>query len=93
MNMIENASGPDRGRAPFESLSRRTDLAVDYIAELAEQRRLHELADSHGDIGRPLTLAEALRRLGRIRQMPCDRLSPQARLVVLAARKAKWNDD
>ena len=68
---------------------------MDHIVELAGAGRLGELFDSRGHVGRPLTPAEALRRLDRIKHTPAATrtLSPAAAKVILRHWMSKWDKE
>ncbi len=89
----EYASGTRSSRKAFESLAARSGLPLHQIVALAEENRLNELFDEYGHIGRPLTPAEALRRLDAKRYGPGDEKppSPAAALGHLRARMAEWD--
>ncbi len=90
MATTEYADSRSRDITPLAGLSKRTGLPLGRIVELAEQRRLGELFDDHGHIGRPLTPQEALRRLEKTRCAPGD-VPPQTRdrLAHIAALKVR----
>jgi hypothetical protein len=88
----EYASAGALGLSAYEGLAQRTGKPLARIVELATQDRLGELFDARGNVGSPLTPAEALRRLDRIRHDPSARpqSSPGQLIGELRARKLLW---
>lgn len=95
MSSTEFAAGGRRGLSPYEGLAARTGKPLARIVELASQNRLGELFDSRGIlVGRPLTPAEALRNLDRIRYSPGQEpRSPAALIGELRARQVIWAEE
>ena len=80
-----SANGPGP-RSALEGLAKRSGRPLSEIVDLARDDRLCELYDKRGFVGKPLTGAEASRRLEAMRQPGLD---PGLALLRLRQRAAQ----
>ena len=89
--MTEFAAAGRSGLSAYVGLALRARKPLSHIVELAAENRLGELFDSRGFVGKPLTGAEALGRMARLRYGPGEKpRSPAALIGELRARRFIW---